>query len=268
MKLIIKKYLDKMGLLSSIRDIKNKKIKDYKYNEKLYIKNLKNTFGDQKGQVEFLINNILNYEKNGLYREGFFVDLAAADGITGSNTYFLEKYLGWRGLLIEGNPNFIPELKRNRTSKILNKCCGENIGEEVKFRIDNGQLSGIVSENTDNNLRLRSSQLKKAQVITIKTTTLENELIEISAPEIIDFLSLDVEGAEYLVLKNFNFKRYKFKCIAVERPSIELDLLLDLNGYKQIKHLFYDVIYVHKEYYETINLEPKIRFAVTPKKTW
>lgn len=57
--------------------------------------NRKYTYGDQKGQVDFLINNVLNYEKNGLMENGFFVDLACADGVTINNTYFLEEYLGF-----------------------------------------------------------------------------------------------------------------------------------------------------------------------------
>ena len=35
-------------------------------------RHLRLTYGDQKGQVEYLINNVLNYEKNGLYKNGFY----------------------------------------------------------------------------------------------------------------------------------------------------------------------------------------------------
>ena len=41
-------------------------------------------------------------------RRGVFVEAGANDGIAQSNTYYLERYLGWRGLLIEP----IPELFR------------------------------------------------------------------------------------------------------------------------------------------------------------
>ena len=40
-------------------------------------------------------------KKNGLPRNGFFIDLACADGITINNTLFLEKYLGWEGFCLK-----------------------------------------------------------------------------------------------------------------------------------------------------------------------
>jgi hypothetical protein len=44
------------------------------------------------------------------FRRGFFVEVGGNDGISQSNTAYLERYLGWRGLLIEP----IPELARAR----------------------------------------------------------------------------------------------------------------------------------------------------------
>lgn len=76
----------------------------------------------------------------------------------------------------------------------------------------------------------RSKQLEKAKVIEIYTTTLEKELDEVNAPKIIDFLSLDVEGAEWIVMRLFPFHKYKFICMAIERPNKKLDILLELKG--------------------------------------
>ncbi len=253
-------------LLELNRAYVEKKIKDEKENTKRYSKHLSNTFGDQKGQVEFLINNVFDYENRGLYKKGYFVDLAAADGITGSNTLFLEKNLNWTGILIEANPKFISELRNNRKVKIIEKCCSGEMGERIKFRTDNGQMSGIVSEYTDNNTKNRGAELKKADIIELETTTLLHELEINEAPKTIDFMSLDIEGAEFEALKNFDFGKYKFKCITIERPSLQLDLLLDENGYRQVKHLYYDVIYVHEDYIKEINWSPRIKFAITPKK--
>ena len=44
----------------------------------------------------------------------------------------------------------------------------------------------------------------------ISGQSLQEILKKAKAPKIIDYLSLDVEGAELEVLKNFPFKKYKF----------------------------------------------------------
>lgn len=245
-----------------------RRLKDKNFYKLLFSRHLNSTYGDQKGQVDFLLNTVFNYQNSGLKKSGYFVDLAAADGVTGSNTYFLEKYLGWSGLIFEPNPKFQEDLLASRTMPIVTKCVTDRVGDKVKFRIDNGQLGGIVGDDFDNNGHFRAAQLKTAEIVEIETTTLEHELKARGAPELVDFLSLDVEGAEHLVLKNFPFDEYKFHCIAVERPCKELDLLLDKNKYRQVAHLFYDVLYVHEDFLEDLNFDPKIKFAFTPRKNW
>jgi hypothetical protein len=236
------------------------------YNQKR--KDLRKTYGDQKGQVAFLVNHVLDYEGEGLFRNGFFVDLACADGREINNTYFLEEHLGWTGLLFEPNPYYHDIIKSCRTSKLITDCVTDKVGDLVTFRVDNGMLGGIVSDETDNNLYYRGAELKDAELIQLKTTTLAHELDLAGAPKIIDFMSLDIEGAEWLALKNFTFDKYIFRCIALERPSVALDLLLDKHGYRQVAHLDFDVVYVHKNFLGMVNAEPRFEFRFTDAKNW
>ena len=50
--------------------------------------------------IDRKLANYLNYKK------GFFIEVGANDGYNQSNTYYLEKILDWRGILVEP----IPEL--------------------------------------------------------------------------------------------------------------------------------------------------------------
>lgn len=84
----------------------------------------------------------------------------------------------------------------------------------------------------------------------------------------IDFLSLDIEGAEYIALKLFPFDEYIFRCMVIERPNRQLNLLLHRHNYRQVAHLNYDVVYMHADFLNELNLDPKIRFMFTPRKGW
>ena len=59
-------------------------------------------------------------------------------------------------------------------------------------------------------------------LITLPTKTLEQILDQINAPDVIDYLSIDVEGAEERILGRFPFDRYTFTTITIERPSASL----------------------------------------------
>jgi len=117
---------------------------------KTYIKHLY-PFKSQKGQDKWVIFKIFRFKQR-----GYFVDLAAADGETHSNTYVLEKIFNWNGICIEPNPIFFQKLKKNRKCISDSTVVSDTI-EDVEFRIDNGQLGGIIADDTDNNIRVRCS---------------------------------------------------------------------------------------------------------------
>lgn len=71
--------------------------------------------------------------------------------------------------------------------------------------------------------------------------------IENKAPSEIDCLSIDVEGAEQRVLGDFNFKKYRFKCMTIERPTELLRAIFKENGYILIKNIpGLDCFYLHE----------------------
>lgn len=230
---------------------------------------LQDPLRSQKGQLRFVLEVVFNYAKNGLHRNGYFVDLAAAHPTLLSNTFFLENKLAWQGILIDANPIFASLLREKRTSKVFEYAVASSNGSLVDFRVDNGQLGGIVGDAFDNNHAVRGGQLKSAKIIKVRTRTLESILDEARAPSVIDYLSLDIEGAELEALRNFDFSKYKFKCMTVERPPLELDLLLDAQGYIQIQHCMFDTFYIHKSEISGACLDNCLpQFLVTPSKDW
>jgi len=183
----------------------------------------------QIGQDEW-VNSILNDKKN-----GYFVELGACDGLYLSNTLYFEKNLDWNGICIEPNDNYIEDLRKNRKCNISNELVSSFEGETVDFSLCD-VYSGIISE-------FNGPCTQKLNIVKKKTNTLTNILDKFNAPQVIDYLSLDVEGEEYNILKTFTFDKYKFRCITVEHNAPKIGNkyqllireLLESKGYKFIK---------------------------------
>ena len=218
-------------------------------------------FKGQKGQDKWVVFSALPFK-----RRGYFVDLAAADGITHSNTYILEKRLDWKGICIEPNPVFLQALKKRRMC-IIDDSVVSDKREKVSFRVDNGQLGGIIADDTDNNMQFRSEQLTDAEIISRECVTLGDILERHGAPKEIDFFSLDVEGSEERVIRSIDFEKYRFRCMTIERPTPRINEILFSNGYVFVKNKRFDSFYVH----ESLAKERKIRcqpFEQVPMKDW
>jgi Methyltransferase FkbM domain len=163
-------------------------------------------------------------------RDGYFVDLAANDAVKLSNTYALETHFGWNGICIEANPSYWDGLSFRRC-EVVGAVAGSD-REEVKFNFK-GVLGGIVGERFDNTAK----KVGKTGLIPRLTVRLEEIFQRFGAPSVIDYFSLDVEGAEDLVLRESVLSRYRFKVITLERPKENLQELLVANGYTLLKKL-------------------------------
>ena len=200
-------------------------------------------FKGQLGQDMWVIFRALPFKK-----KGFFLDLAASDGVRYSNTYVLEKLFDWEGICIEPNPIFHKKLRKARHC-IIDYSIVSDKSEKVDFRIDNRMFGGIVAEDTLNNYRncgKYGKYVKQPGVITATACTLTEVLDYHNAPKIIDYFSLDVEGCETRVIKGFDFNKYSFNCITIERPTLEIHQILLKNSYVFVKNNEFDAYYVHK----------------------
>ena len=194
---------------------------------------------------------------------GYFVEAGAVTGIGGSSCYVLEKELEWTGIAIEARESIIPGLRHNRPNSIaVNACLWYKEGDEVDFvEYEHGEgacgLSGIINQDCSMTRpdkishHSRPPAMKSSkQIIKKKTTTLDRILSDNNAPNIIDYLSLDIERSELAVLSTFPFDKYKFKAISTEDQSN--GPLLKNNGYVQVinpfcEHIF-ESYFIHEEF--------------------
>jgi FkbM family methyltransferase len=168
--------------------------------------------------------------------EGYFVEFGATDGVSLSNTWLLENDFGWKGILAEPARGWHSSLRMNRNCIIDERCVWHRSGEQLTFReTPVGELSTVASYT-------RGDALAEARVTgrdyEVESISL-NDLLDVAkAPQFIDFLSIDTEGTELLILQNLDFERYRFRMISVEhnhRPQRhDIHRLLSANGYTRI----------------------------------
>jgi FkbM family methyltransferase len=174
----------------------------------------------QWGQDKWVIRDMFH----GM-RGGYFVDIGAYEGYIASNSYVLEKTYGWKGIC---NDALFKKLERRRSCILVNSCISDR-EEEVPF-LEAGPFGGMTTSYPEHHDRLLTKLLFKNDVlddqgkyksVLKRTRTLESVLDEHSAPSVIDYLSIDTEGAEYRILKDFPFDRYTFLTLTIEHNSQE-----------------------------------------------
>jgi FkbM family methyltransferase len=167
----------------------------------------KNKKHSQYGQDAFVIE----YYKN--KRNGVFVDIGAYDGISLSNTYYLEKELGWTGVCFEPVPAIFGMLDRNRNCIKIMAGVAEK-GSVEKFTVA-GCLSGISKEYDPRHVERIKREGQKVDEIEISCVTLA-DVLEKNNIFRIDYLSIDTEGNEFKIIKSIDFDRFDIEVITVE----------------------------------------------------
>jgi FkbM family methyltransferase len=183
------------------------------------------------------------------YDGGYFVELGANDGVAQSNSLYFEKYRGWRGLLVEPSPHNFIKCRKNRSSLSSIHCAAcvafDYDSEFVRMAYSN-LMSTALSLDSDildpqAHAELGQQFLQGSELLFeygAVARRLNDLLRESNAPKIVDFLSLDVEGAELEVLRGIDFKEYHFKYILVEcRDFDRMEKYLSQQGYCFLKKL-------------------------------
>ncbi|HEX8029054.1 MAG TPA: FkbM family methyltransferase [Vicinamibacterales bacterium] len=193
------------------------------------------TYPSEIGQDKWVIVKMFPGVTN-----GYFLDVGSGHGTIGSNTKALED-LGWSGICVDPFPTHMED-RRCQVQKVVVSSVA---GQSVQFHTHAG-LGGIADT-----LGKWKDEASKSPTVAFTTTTLGAVLDAAKAPPYIEFLSLDIEGAEFEALKGVPFERYRFGAMAIEHNDEEpkrTDILkfLESHGYRRVHTYRQDDFYAAK----------------------
>jgi FkbM family methyltransferase len=141
-------------------------------------------FNSQCGEDAWL------YHEGILPDNGFYIDLGSADGTINSNTKLLDD-MGWGGICVEPNPVYM-ESYANRKCALLPMAVN-GIDGSVYFNFHPIHEIGKITTK---------DQIGKEKVNVIPGLSLAS-IVKSAKVDKIDLLSIDLEGNEYNVLKEY-----------------------------------------------------------------
>jgi len=185
------------------------------YKEKYFIK--RKTYS-QCGEDLF----ILDYMKKKHISKGIYVDLGAFHPIKYNNTCLLFKN-GWSGINIDLNQTAIDYFNIVRP-KDKNICCAISNKEE-KVRVFINSIFSPLNSISKQHAKKFNFDLKKKLSYFIKAKKFSSVV-----KKKIDFLNIDIEGLDFVVLKTIDLKFFNPKLICIE--------ILNKNDFKKVKNYF------------------------------
>jgi FkbM family methyltransferase len=204
-------------------------------------------YNSQIGQDKFIDEF---FEK----KEGLtFLDIGAHDGVSISNTFFLEKERKWKGICVEAQPSEFQKLKSNRDCTCVNVAVSDYNGETDFIYVEGyaNMLSGISDDYNLSHMRRIRNEVSTyggaINTIKVPVRTLQSILDEHNTHEI-DFCSIDTEGSEFNIIKSIDFGKTKIKVFIIENNygKKTIEKFLVEKGYYLYKKIEWDDVFVKK----------------------
>jgi len=195
-------------------------------------------------------NYIIDFFKN--KKNGFYIDIGCFHPIFYSNTCLLYKK-GWKGINIDANQTSIDLFNLSRPND-HNICSAiSNKQESRNFFIDHlfspvNTIDKSFFENANKNVSFKN--LKKKKIV---TKTFNEAIKDIANLPEINFLNIDCEGHDCLVLSSFNLKKHKPDLICIEthedsgdkkKEYLDIIKIIDNNNYKVFKRCGPSTIFI------------------------
>lgn len=151
---------------------------------------------------------------------GTFVEIGAHDGTKNSFSVYLEKALGWRGLLIEPWPHLFHQCRKSRKYSVaVNAAAVDATLEDSYIEVEGLPPQTSVREalrlevakrkSADAAIKPPSPRKQACKISYINTDRIDNILKKAEFDQDFNLLILNLKGYEDYALKGFSFERYR-----------------------------------------------------------
>lgn len=182
----------------------------------------------------------------------FYIEIGIPEPASASNTYYFY-CRGDKGILVEPNPDVIDSIRKERSRDIV-ECCGigskEQNGEKIQFyRCSNIWCNTFSKDIVE---KWRQIGLEVTDVINVPVLSLEAIIEKYGICP--DYISIDVEGYEQIILSHFPFEKFPVKVWVIEKRT-EIKELMEKNGYSYVAQTPSNWIFALKELHEEYSVK-------------
>lgn len=159
---------------------------------------------------------------------GTFLEAGGNDGYEQSNTYFLERFHGWRGVLVEPIPHLAAEARRNRRgARVFEAALVPRGHQGGTIAMRYGGLMSVVAgaRGGDENdaswaASVSALGLEEPYDVEVQARTMSEVLDEAAITEL-DLLSLDIEGFEVQAIAGLDLERHAPRWALIEARTAD-----------------------------------------------
>ena len=213
--------------------------------------------GEESFVLDYFFGGLLGKPQRG----GVFLELGAHDGLSMANSIHFEECLGWRGLLVEGQPSLFPRLTFNRPRSMLLRAAVCKIHGVENFTTRSDVLGGIQANLAKSHVRRHKMRARDVEPVACAPLGDWLSLLRFTR---IDLMYLDVEGSERLVLETLDWSNFAVRVLLVEcagsghhgcldpRDTQIVSLLatkgLDLITALRARHDIWDMVFLNRSW--------------------
>jgi len=166
------------------------------------------------------------------WKDGFFVQCGGNDGYGYDPTYYLEKFRGWEGVIIEPLPiSKLCKKNRRRSTVVRAACVPFGFNETELTLIDCNSMSFVKGSKKDPARWIEASEKAQnltAREIKVSACAVQRIIDQYAADKKIGLFVADVEGYELQTIEGLDFVKNRPSFILLEaRDQEALSKLID-----------------------------------------